>query len=78
MTVRRKREENEVVYFCTFTFYKWLPLFQLTDFYNEIYKWFKILRQQKIEVTGYVIMPNHIHILFLAESPERDSAQTPY
>ncbi|MBX9851247.1 MAG: hypothetical protein K2X86_05745 [Cytophagaceae bacterium] len=42
MRVRRKYEDKEVVYFCTFTCYNWLPLFELTDFYNEVYKWFDI------------------------------------
>ncbi|MBX9851320.1 MAG: transposase, partial [Cytophagaceae bacterium] len=53
----------EVVYFCTFTCYNWLPLFELTDFYNEVYKWFDILKSTKIEIIGYVLMPNHVHLL---------------
>ena len=63
MTTRRKYEEKEVMCFCTFTCHNWLPLIELTDFYDGIYKWFEILRRDRKEVSGYVIMPNHVHVL---------------
>jgi len=51
------------VYFITTTCYRWIPLFEITNFYDEIYKWFDILNGRGHQVTGYVIMPNHLHAL---------------
>jgi hypothetical protein len=31
--------------------------------YNTVYKWFDHLHKNNIYVTGYVIMPNHVHVL---------------
>ena len=52
-----------MAYFCTFTCYDWLPLFELTDFYGWIYKWFDLLKSKDNHILGYVIMPNHLHLL---------------
>jgi len=51
------------IYFITFTNHAWLPLIQLTDSYDLVYNWFTILRQRGHALTGFVIMPNHLHIL---------------
>ena len=51
------------IYFITFTCYKWLHLIELTKAYGEIYKFFGILNQNGQQILGYVIMPNHIHLL---------------
>jgi len=68
MSVKTKKEETGVNYYCTFTNYKWLKLFEITLFYDCIYKWFDILQKESIVLTGYVIMPNHLHcILFLPQ-----------
>ena len=48
-------------FFITFTCYKWLPLINLTDGYHLVYKWFDVLKSQGHFITGFVIMPNHIH-----------------
>ncbi|MDQ6755915.1 MAG: hypothetical protein M3004_03180 [Bacteroidota bacterium] len=46
-----------------------MHLFELTNSYDMVYKWFNILKQEKIEVIGYVIMPNHVHcILYFPET----------
>jgi REP element-mobilizing transposase RayT len=64
MTVRfNHAPENNSLYFLTFTCFKWLPLFEKTISYDLICKWFDHLHENKIYVTGYVIMPNHIHSL---------------
>jgi len=71
MAVRKKQNEKNVIYFCTITCYKWLPLFEITNFYKHIYRWFDILKTRKIFIVGYVIMPNHLHILlFVPDSCE--------
>jgi len=54
-------QEDNSIYFVTFTCYDWLHLFQATDAYNLIYKWFDVLVGKGIRLTGYVTMPNHFH-----------------
>ncbi len=40
-----------------------------TNSYDLVYSWFNILKKDKIEVVGYVIMPNHVHcILYFPEA----------
>jgi REP element-mobilizing transposase RayT len=57
------------MYFCTFTCHNWLPLIEDTKSYDIIYNWFDILREEKIDVVAFVIMPNHIHcILYFPEA----------
>jgi REP element-mobilizing transposase RayT len=51
------------MYFITFTCYQWLPLIELTNGYNFVYNWFRALTAKGHVITGYVIMPNHLHLL---------------
>ena len=40
----------------------------MTNSYDLVYNWFKILNSEHIDVIGYVIMPNHVHcILYFPE-----------
>ena len=55
--------DKEGIYFITFTCYEWLPLIELADGYNTVYNFFTVLGNQHHTVLGYVIMPNHLHIL---------------
>ena len=64
MSVRRAITEYDGIYFITFTCWKWLQLFEISNGYDAIYKWFDILKTQGHYITGYVIMPNHFHGLF--------------
>ena len=70
MSTHKLHAENFETYFCTITCYKWLPLFQVVDFYDAIYQWFNHLKKQNVHVLGYVIMPNHIHILLFNANPK--------
>ena len=64
MPVRFQHHQNDnSCYFITFTCYKWLQLFEIAGAYDTVYKWFDHLYNNKIYVTGYVIMPNHVHVL---------------
>jgi putative transposase len=64
MAVRLQHDQtNDSFYFITFTCFKWLPLFQKTNAYDAVYKWFDYLYKNSIYTTGYVIMPNHLHVL---------------
>lgn len=51
------------MYFVTFTCYAWLPLIELTKAYDQLYKFFEILNKKGHQMTGYAIMPNHVHFL---------------
>jgi REP element-mobilizing transposase RayT len=51
------------IYFITFTCFNWLPLLKLTNSYDLVYKWFDYLEKSGNSVLGYVIMPNHVHLL---------------
>src|ERR1043165_4811270 len=51
------------IYFITFTCHKWRDLFFITNTYDAVYKWFDSLYEKKCRVLGYVIMPNHLHVL---------------
>lgn len=62
MAVRRTITKRGL-YFLTFTCYNWLPLIDLTDSYDAVYKWFDYLKTKGHSITGYVLMPNHLHLL---------------
>ena len=69
MAVRTTQIEKNQIYFCTITCYNWLPLFEITNYYNEIFKWFDLLTVDETKIVGYVIMPNHLHfMIFISES----------
>lgn len=63
MSVRTKIGEHDGVFFITFTCARWKPLFQITDGYIVVYKWFDYLKKEGHYIVGYVIMPNHVHVL---------------
>ena len=51
------------MFFVTFTCYKWLNLFSITNGYDIVYNWFDVLIEKGHKVVGYVIMPNHVHAI---------------
>ena len=53
------------VFFCTFTCFKWLPLIDRVLMYDWIHDWFRRLHAENNRLVGYVIMPNHLHMLLL-------------
>jgi REP element-mobilizing transposase RayT len=63
MTVRVDLKENSGLFFITFTCYKWISLFEITDGYDAVYKWFNHLKSKGHYICGYVIMPNHVHAM---------------
>lgn len=72
MPVRTNMPHNAGLYFITFTCHKWLPLIEQTNSYDLVYKWFDYLKQQNHRIAGFVIMPNHIHVLIdFATSPKK-------
>lgn len=63
MPVHQNIPYNDGTFFITFTCYKWLPLLQMTNSYDLVYKWFDHLKTRGHKIIGYVIMPNHLHAL---------------
>ena len=63
MPVRREIPYNQGIFFITFTCHQWLPLIEQTNSYDLVYNWFDYLKKQNHRITGYVIMPNHVHVL---------------
>lgn len=49
-----------------------MPLIEYTNSYHLIYNWFDYLKQQGHSITGYVIMPNHIHATIAFSESEKD------
>ena len=63
MPVRREIPYHEGLYFITFTCYKWLQLIELTKGYDLVYQWFDYLKTQGHRIAGFVIMPDHVHVV---------------
>ena len=55
--------EKGETYFITFTCYRWLPLIEQTELYPYFHKWFDYLDDHHVLLLGYVLMPNHVHLL---------------
>ena len=69
MAVKYKHSEEFTTYFVTITCYKWISLFEITNSYDIVYNWFNILKEDGIDIVGYVIMPNHVHTIIHFPSP---------
>jgi REP element-mobilizing transposase RayT len=75
MAVDKEHIFDPGIYFLTFTNYKWLPLFEITQSYQLVYNWFDVLKKKGHDIIGYVIMPNHIHAL-IGFHPAKQSINT--
>ena len=63
MSVKQEITQTDGIYFITMTSYNWLHLFEISSSYSAVYDWFKYLKHKRHHITGYVIMPNHLHAL---------------
>ncbi|MBV6644927.1 MAG: transposase [Cyclobacteriaceae bacterium] len=54
-------------YFVTFTCYRWLNLLRDSDIYDYLRFWFSKLSANGCNICGYVIMPNHMHLVLYLE-----------
>jgi REP element-mobilizing transposase RayT len=61
--IRKTHIQQTGYYFITFTNYNWLPLIEVTKAYDLVYNWFDYLKREGHQIVGYVIMPNHIHLM---------------
>lgn len=64
MAIKLKHNDIYSSYFITFTCIEWISLFEITNSYDIVYKWFTVLKNEyNADVIAYVIMPNHLHII---------------
>lgn len=63
MAIKWKHGDEFTMYFCTFTCYKWMHLFEKVNAYDTVYKWFDNLKQNNHHPLVFVIMPNHLHVI---------------
>ncbi len=61
MPVKKEISSDHGHFFITFTCHNWLQLISTTNSNDLIYNWFDVLKSHGHFITGYVIMPNHIH-----------------
>ena len=54
---------TEGTFFITIVCYNHISLIEIIDGYDIVYNWFNYLKKQGNYINGYVIMPNHIHVL---------------
>jgi len=71
MAIRKPEITESGYYFITFTCYKWLPLIELANGYDLVYKWFAHMNKEDHRVIGYVIMPNHLHLLLAYQHSDK-------
>jgi REP element-mobilizing transposase RayT len=69
MAIKRTHHEGGT-YFCTFTCLQWQLLIETTNLYDHIYQWFNLLTKAGHQITGFVIMPNHVHLLLHVNGSE--------
>lgn len=74
MSTRKLRQNDGAVYFATFTFHQWVPLFHELDAYDVVYNWMNIAHGKGYRFLGYAIMPNHAH--FVIRVPEGGAINT--
>ena len=71
MGIRKTHIRQTGYYFITFTNYNWMPLIALSDAYDLVYHWFDYLVREGHSIIGYVIMPNHIHLMLAYQSSDK-------
>ncbi len=63
MPVKNEHIFDTGIYLVTFTNCNWIPLFQMGNGFDRVCNWFDSLSRSGHSVLGYVIMPNHVHVL---------------
>jgi REP element-mobilizing transposase RayT len=71
MSVGLQINDKHGFFFITFTCQNWLPLIEITNGYDLVHKWFDYLKSKNHYVNGYVIMPNHLHVLIALKNSEK-------
>ena len=61
MSVRRQISDSDGIFSITFTCCNWIPLIEIVNGYDIVYKQFDYLKSCGHHIVGYTIMPNHLH-----------------
>ena len=72
MPVKTPHQVPNELYFCTFTCYGWINLFEITHSYDLVYKWFTIALGKGYRTCAFVIMPNHLHFIMATPLAKAD------
>lgn len=76
MATRTKHTEKHEFYFCTLTCYNWISLFEITIFFDQIEKWFKLLPKYNMKIVAFVMMPNHLHFIIYIDEKANKTLNT--
>lgn len=66
MAVRTRQRTDGATFYCTFTCWQWLPLIERTATHDHMYNWMHWAHAKGFRIFGYVIMPNHVHLVIHA------------
>ena len=71
MAIKTQHEITDDTWFVTFTCFSWISLFEVTQSYDLVYNWLKLIDEKyHIKTLAFVIMPNHVHLLLQLENKE--------
>lgn len=72
MATRYKIFLPNEIYFITFTILGWRNIFIEDKYIDLVYRWFDYMKENYgNKIHGYVIMPNHIHVLLKVSCQSR-------
>ncbi|MBL7755562.1 MAG: hypothetical protein JNM44_13890 [Chitinophagaceae bacterium] len=63
MAVRKKIPYSSGIFSVTFTCARWFPLFEITNGYGFVYKFFDKIKSDGHFVNAYVIMLDHVYAI---------------
>jgi REP element-mobilizing transposase RayT len=63
MPVKQTIPYTDGIFYITFTCANWLPLIEKVNGYELVYHWLDHLKANGHFIIGYVIMPNHVHVI---------------
>lgn len=71
MAIKTIHDTSDKTWFITFTCFKWIPLFEITNSYDLVYNWLNLIKEKySIDTTAFIIMPNHIHVILHLNSSQ--------
>jgi REP element-mobilizing transposase RayT len=76
MAVRKSIPFYDGIFFISITCSYWENLFEITNSYYAVYKWFDSLAGIGHYISGYVVMPNHLHCLIAFRCTQGKSINT--
>jgi len=66
MTLGKRKPSTGGIFFCTFVCWRHIPLIDKTGLYDSIYEKLQRWADNGCAINGYVVMPNHVHLLMYA------------